>query len=275
MEDSDREKNSSNASEDMTLTGGKHDAGEQSSKAQRSPRKSDKKSQNTKPKSLGRSWRAASPLTLVGLVIAGIGALAAVAYVGVTVWQVVVSRWAVQVQHAPLIINIRPPELLQPFICDPVKGFHTGNMQTTIRNIGTASAFHVMPFWNVTKIIPEKKTNNNFYDALPEANCRLHPKTNESDSPLAPGREMSPQIRQMAGTIPPIGKNDPAQLYWVSCVYYSDEYGGSHGTCDRYRLMFPNSNNPLDVLSGSPTFFCDATPKIGKFADTIGGHCQE
>jgi hypothetical protein len=233
-----------------------------------------KESKHDKKKSFRRSWRSASPITKWTLVFVGVAAGSTLVYVGVTFWQTLEVRWAAHEQHMPLVINSRPAQFLQPFVCDVQKGFHTGNMQTAVKNIGNASAQHVVPFLNSWKIIPEKKTGNPVFDALPEANCRMRLNAKELESPLAPGQEVFPQIRQMAGPVPPITKTDPVQLYWVSCVYYSDEYGGNHGTCDTYRLLLP-STNPLDLLSGSPTFFCDAAAKIGKFQDTVGGHCQE
>jgi hypothetical protein len=227
-----------------------------------------------KKKSFRRSWKSASPITKLTLIFLALAALGTLAYVGVSIWQTLEVRWSAHAQHMPLVINSRAPEFLQPFICDVQKGFHTGNMQTAVKNIGNASAYHVVSYFGFPKIIPEKKTGKPFFDALPDVNCKVQVKANELESPLAPGQEMFPQIRQMAGTLPPISNTDPIQLYWVSCVYYSDDYGAKHATCDTYRLMFP-STNPLDVLSGSPTLFCDATPKMGKFAGTISGHCQE
>jgi hypothetical protein len=271
MKNDDPSQNAPNSEPDAASTPSPNKRNKKDNKANN---KADKPNQRRK-KSFREVWRSYSRVKQAEFIIGALVAAGAVGYLVAYIVESITQNAQIRAQHMPLVINIRPPEMLQTFICDPTAGLHTGNMQTAIKNIGTASAFHVMPFFNVPKIIPEKKTGQKFYDAPPEANCKLRPKANEIDSPLAPGREMSPQIRQMAGSIPPIGKNDPIQLYWVSCVYYSDEYGGTHGTCDTYRLMFPNSDNPLDALSGSPTFFCDATPKKGKFADTIGGHCQE
>lgn len=159
-------------------------------------------------------------------------------------------------------------------MCDVKQGLHTGNIETAFKNVGNASALHVMPYVNIVKIIPEKKTGNQFFDALPEVNCELQPKAKELEIPLPPDRELFPQIRQMVMTLPPISKDDPVQLYWANCVYYTDEYNGSHGTCDTYRLNFLSASE-LDILQGSPTFYCDATPRMGRFVSTVTGHCQK
>jgi hypothetical protein len=270
MKDNDRNDDKSNDTDHLTPTptrANKNKKGyERRSEADKSPRR--------QKKPFLEVWRSYSRVKQLEIILAG---LAAAGVVGYLIAYIVVSmkqNTLVQMQHMPLVINSRAPQFLQPFICDAEKGFHTGNMQTAVKNIGNASAQHVIPYVNSWKIIPEKKTGNPFFDELPEVNCKMHLNAKELESPLAPGREAFPQIRQMVGTLPPISKTDPIQLYWVSCVYYSDEYGDNHGTCDTYRLLF-SSTNPLDVLSGSPTFFCDATPKMGKFAGTITGHCQE
>jgi len=93
------------------------------------------------------------------------------------------------------------------------------------------------------------------------------------DFPLPPGIEKSPQIRQSAMTLPPLNEGETVQFYVAECVYYSDDSGAKHGTCDTYRLNLPSSD-PLDKFGGSPSFTCDGTPKMGIFTESIGGHCQ-
>ena len=225
-------------------------------------------------KSFRRSWRAASPINKTGVVFAGLAALATLGYLAVSIWQTLENKQAARAQHMPLVINSRAPELLQPFVCDVKNGLHTGNMRNGMKNIGTASAYQVMPFSAIVKIVPEKKTGDQFVDEIPDVNCGGSMSAKELESPLPPGRELQPQLRQMVVSVPPIAETDPVQLYWVNCVYYADEYGGRHATCDRYRLTLP-SDNQLDALSGSPTFYCDAKPRTGRFDGTIGGHCQQ
>jgi hypothetical protein len=233
-----------------------------------------RKSQKGKKKTFLQVWRSYSRVKQFEMVFA---ALAAAGVVGYLIAYLVVSgqqNSQAQKQHMPLLINSVAPTLLQPFVCDVKRGLHTGNIETGVQNLGTASAYHVMPFINMQKLVPEHKRGDPFFDALPEANCKLRPKAQELESPLAPGQQMRPQIRQMVATIPPITSDEPVQLYWVSCIYYGDEYGGYHSTCDTYRLMLP-SDNPLDLIHGSPSFFCDAIPKTGKFEPTVTGHCHE
>jgi hypothetical protein len=244
------------------------------SKKTKKPENRDEKPKAKKKKTLHEYWKSATAFKKLEISVLTIGAATGIAILGVYIWQTLEARWNAHAQRMPLVINSQGPQFLQPFVCDVKNGFHTGNIQRAVKNIGNASAYHVMPYISTIKIVPEKKTGDAFIDELPHVNCRMEVKSNEMEMPLPPQREVFPQLRQMAGTIPPITKDDPIQLYWTSCVYYADEYGGNHGSCDTYRLMFP-STNPLDAISGSPTFFCDATPRTGKFQDTISGHCQE
>lgn len=172
----------------------------------------------------------------------------------------------------PVIINSRPPELLQPFTCDPKDGFHSGNIQTFAKNLGNIGADNVFPVFAL-KIIPEKKSGNPIFDELPPANCNLTITDSSIEFSVPINIEMRPQIRQSAGTLPPVTSSEPVQLYASSCFYYRDPYNNRHAVCDLYRLDLPSTNS-LDKINGSPTFMCDGTPKIGKFTKIFsGGHC--
>lgn len=269
MENGDGRANDGNASGDLTPIPSKT----QKRKKQTKPKPTSEKSENQHKKSFRNSWRASSPVTKLGVIFGGFVAVASIGYLGVTVWQTLQAKWAVQIEHAPLVINSRPPELLQPMICDRQKGLHTGNMQTFVKNVGNARAINVIPYMMMMKLVPEKKTGVAFIDDLPSVHCNLKPTMQEAAFNLAPGQEMSPQIRQTAMTIPSLPEGSIFQLYYVSCIYYSDEYGANHATCDTYRLNFTSSNH-LDILEGSPSFVCDATPKSGTFVGTITGRCQ-
>jgi len=273
MEDHDRDKDDSKTSKDVTLTTGKTNIRKKKAESGSGA----KKSTQTKKSAPKNWWRAASKFRRLEIILLGIGAAGAVLYLFAYIVVSVKQNAQVQMQHMPLVINSRPPEFLQPFICDTKNGFRAGNMQRFAKNIGNASAYHVIPFMNMMKVIPEKRTGDALIDALPLVSCDMKintGNTGEIEFPLAPGIEIRPQIRQSFASIPPLHTDDPVQLYVASCIYYADEYGGRHGTCDTYRVNFP-STNPLDVLQGSPTFFCDATPHIGKFLGHTTGHCQQ
>jgi hypothetical protein len=229
-----------------------------------------KEASRDKKKSLRRSWRSSSPVTKLSVIFVGLGAVAGVGYVGVAIWQTIQARSAVYIEHSPLVINNRPPELLQPFICNREKGLQTGNINVFFQNVGNARAINVFPQYFREKVIPERRTGNVPPEDPPLDSCDNKVKGNMM---FAPGQPFVTGIRQSSVTIPSSTEGSTFQFYFESCVYYSDDYGKNHGTCDTYRLFLANTN-PLDVLSGSPSFVCDGTPKIGKFYGT-GIGCQK
>jgi hypothetical protein len=264
MEDGDGHDGDSKASDNLTPIPPKT----RKRKQQTKPKLTSKEPENPHKKSFRKSWRSSGPVAKLTVIFAGLAAAAGIGYVGVTIWQTLQAKWTVRIEHAPLVINSRNPEMLQPMVCDREAGLHTGNMRTTVKNVGNARAVRVMPFMNLMKIVPEKKTGNAFIDELPRVNCNWNPAIPEAAFNLAPGQETSTGIRQTAGTTPNLPEGTVFQLYFVSCVYYSDDYGANHATCDTYRLEFP-STNPLDVLGGSPSFVCDRTPRTGRFFGAI------
>jgi hypothetical protein len=269
MEIDDRHRDNDDAPQELTPIPTKT----QKRKKQGKSQPTSDESQNQHKKSFRNSWRAASPVTKLGVIFGGLVAVSTTGYLGVTIWQTIQAKWAVQIEHAPLVINSRPPELLQPIVCDRKNGLHTGNLQTFVKNVGNARAVNVIPYIFEMKLIPEKKTGNPFFDELPSGNCSMKPIMQEAVINLAPGQEMRPQIRQTVMTVPNLPEGTVFQLYYVSCIYYSDDYGNNRATCDPYRLNLPSSNQ-LDILEGSPSFSCDALPKSGKFMGAITGHCQ-
>jgi hypothetical protein len=242
-------------------------------KQKNKPKATSAKGDNQSKKSFARSWRASSPTTKAALVIAGIAAAAAVGYVGVNIWQVLETKWAMQPEHAPLIIISRPPELLQPIMCNPRDALRTGNMRTFVKNVGNARGIKVNPYMVTMKMVPEIKTGNGLLDLIPPVDCGAKSMTQEAELNLAPGQETSVGIRGSTETIPNLPEGTAFQIYFVQCVHYSDDYGNDHATCETFRLSLP-STDPLDTLEGSPSFFCDRTPHMGRFMGTITGHCQ-
>ena len=268
MEKSDRPDNDQNPSPNTASTATNDKQPDQKNKSKPSARKTNEQ----KKKSFRRSWQATGAIGKVGIIFAGLGAISALAYVGVTIWQTLQAKWAVQIEHSPLVINSRPPQLLQPFICYPQ--FKYGNFQSAVKNVGSARAVNVSPPTDYFKIIPEVKTGNALIDTLPPVNCDGKYTSGKTAFNLAPGEEVFPQTRQGVRFGPPFQQGEVVQLFLLTCVYYSDDYAVSHTTCDTYRLNLP-STNPLDILAGSPSFVCDANPKIGKFISQVTGHCQK
>lgn len=263
---SDDGRRDDDASQDLTPISTKTQKRKKGTKSEPTP----EESLNRNKKSFRKRWRAASPMTKLSVIFTGLVALSTLV---VTIWQTLEAKWAVQIEHAPLVINSRPPELLQPMICDRKNGLHTGNMQTFVKNVGNARAIDVVPYVFIMKLVPEQKTGDAFIDDPPSPSCNLKPTMQGAAFNLAPGQEVRPQIRQTAMNVPNLPEGTVFQLYYVSCVYYSDDFKANHATCDTYRLSFPSSNQ-LDLLEGSPGFVCDATPRIGRFLGAVTGHCQ-
>jgi hypothetical protein len=225
--------------------------------------------------SLWRHWKRASRAKQVRWILEGIATIVGISILGVYIWGNLQNKWHFEIEHAPLVINNRPPELIQPFICDISNGLHTGNMQTFIKNTGNITAYNVDPYEFRMKVIPETKTGTAFWDAMPEINCDGKGHAKDMEFPLPPGREVRPQIGQTAMNLPPLHKDTAVNLYFVSCIHYLDQNGGNHGTCDTYQLYLP-SDNPSGSVWGNPTFFCDGLPKVGgRFMGSITGHCQK
>jgi hypothetical protein len=238
----------------------------------------DREPQQRKKKPFLEVWRAYSRVKQAEFVIASLAAIGVIgyliAYISVSVIQKNEASRALQIEHAPLVINSRPPKLLQPFTCSPETGFHSGNIQTFVKNIGNARAINVNPHFSRMKIVPEKPTGDPFYDSRPEVNCDRNVRMPGLEFNLPQGVEYQTLTRQAVMTLPPLSKSSTVQLYYAQCVYYVDDYGANHGTCDTYVLQLP-SKNPLDILSGSPTFVCDGEEKTGTFAGAMTGHCQK
>ena len=55
------------------------------------------------------------------------------------------------------------------------------------------------------------------------------------------------------------------QLYGPTCVYYFDEEGDRHGTCNTYRFVKSDGNTDLA---------CKESPLRGKFERMLWGYCE-
>lgn len=224
--------------------------------------------------SFGQNWRAVSPMARLTLIVGVVLAIATVGYVCVTVWQTLQAKWVVQIEHAPLVINSRPPELFQPIICDAKEGLHTGNIHTFIKNVGNGRALNVNPYRMSMKVVPAIKTGIAIIDDPPHVDCNVKQTNHDIALNLAPGQETGATIRQSGWNSAMLSEGPAYEVFFVSCIDYSDEYGNDHATCDTFLLSF-QSSEPLDALTGLPTFICDRTPKVAKFFGAATGNCQK
>jgi hypothetical protein len=273
MKDNDTDQNRADSSQDATSTSPDTKRTKKNNKTKPSAYKANK----DKGKSFCRSWKSASPITKLTVIFAGLAALSALAYVVVAIWQTVEVRLGRLAQHMPLVINSRPPEVLGGFTCDPKQGFRFDAMRTYIKNIGDGRAIDMDSRYYEPKVIPaEHPTGNAFIDAVPQVDCtkKLNPVKDQSRITLAPGEVWRWDIAPLVGTFPQSLTGATLQMFFVSCAYYSDEYGGTHGTCDTYRLQFPNADF-TSAFGRTPVFVCDGTTRTGEFFGTPGGHCQQ
>jgi hypothetical protein len=235
------------------------------------------KAKQGKPQSFRQRWKATAVHNKIMAIATAGGMAFAGVYAGSYVIGLIIDSIRYKKEHRATVINNRPPEFLQPFTCDLKRvggSFTTGNMRLFLKNVGDVRVDRSFPIF-VMKIIPEKKTGNASVDNPPPANCASKPREIPAMLSLIPNKETSMDIRQSVMTTPPsLTDGDVVQLYAVSCIAYVEQFGPTRSVCDSYRLMLP-STNPLDRLNGSPSFTCDAKPKIGRFMEELSGHCAE
>jgi hypothetical protein len=246
----------------------------------KSAKKSKKKAAQGKRKkwTLRQHWQRASQPKRLKWTVEGIGVIVGLLILANYIWGNLQTMWNFHIEHAPLVVHSKPPVLVQPFVCSPQNGYLFGNVvAASVKNIGNRTALRTYPLDLTTKFVPDQKTGKPIWDKIPIGKCDTKVGQLPETFPLEPGAERSPQIRDEAGSLPPIGSGDKVQLFKEECVYYSDEYGGIHATCDTYRLYVPDTDprDSLDAVSGTPDFVCDGAPIKGYFSPIIGGHCQE
>lgn len=154
-----------------------------------------------------------------------------------------------------IVVNSRPPELLQPFICDLKAGFQTGDVRMFIKNGGNGRANNIIPAFTA-QIVLEQQVGIAAVDHMLKVTCQDRPLRAPIADSLDTGKEASPQLPKPIVTLPPHLRGQPAQLYGFSCIYYSDTSGTSHASCDAYRFR---------LAGGTPVFVCDGKPKTGTF----------
>jgi hypothetical protein len=255
-------------------------------------------------KSWRRSWRAASPLTKMVIIIGAIGAAAAALS---SVTNFVVSRIqisAAKMEDRPRVIVSRPPELLgtvQCYVTDKAIHFSTGTMRIWVKNLGKGDAINVFLAGPGEQLVPQEKTGVSNIDDVPTITdqiCGAKVSPTSKMFPVYSGQEISIDMSQSVGMQsliktgsasvafgspqpepePTPGKeaSAPVQIardalflfYDPICVYYSDRSGAPYGSCRTYRL---NLGKPIDGLY---SFSCTQTPIQGFFEATIGNYCE-
>jgi hypothetical protein len=168
------------------------------------------------------------------------------------------------VQSRPTLINIHPPELLQPFICDASSGSQgANNVQTFLKNIGSSGATDVSTTF-LLQVVPEQRVGLPSVDEIPSGSCRDKPRGSRRTAALSPGEETTPRLPLPSMMLPPLLSGEAVQLYGVSCVFYSDNSRNDHAVCDTYRFR---------PIRGTPVFVCDGTQRAGKFDEASIANC--
>jgi hypothetical protein len=98
-----------------------------------------------KKQTLRQRWRKTALHNKLLVIIGIFTFIAAAIYTGTTIVQVMLAEFHRREDRRPEIVNNRPPEFVEPFICDPKTGFHSGNMRTFVKNIGKTTATNLFP----------------------------------------------------------------------------------------------------------------------------------
>ena len=192
------------------------------------------------------------------LVVFGVAAIAAI---GFMIHRVISDR---EVQGAlPNLVNTRPPEFLNPVVCDLTNGISSSGVRAFIRNIGDAPASNVVETFAL-HLVPDKKVGIPEFDEIPQGDCQAKTSAKPFVNLMASGEETTPVLPAHLLKMPPLLSGEGAQLYGTSCFYYSDAAGAPHISCETHHFT---------VAGGAPVFLCDNTPKSGAFDDTPLATC--
>jgi len=217
------------------------------------------KKKNAKPVPKWQSWENNAldrRFRMIGVAFAVIGGMSVIA-IGVLVWQSHKQNPGGPGSLRATVINARAPEMLAPFTCDLRGGFHSGAIRAFFKNMGTGDAKNMTEFFSM-RIVPEKKIGNAEFDQIPNGNCGDKALQGRNVGILAAGKDSSTELPPPSVAVPPLLSGEGAQLYGVSCAYFSDASGNDHASCETYRFKPDN---------GGAAFMCDATPKQGKFVE--------
>ena len=161
------------------------------------------------------------------------------------------------------LVNNRPPEFLEPFVCDLKAGINSSGVRAYIRNIGDASATNVVETFAL-HLVPDKKVGTPEFDDIPQGDCKSKPSAKPFAKLMESGEETTPVLPARLLKMPPLLRGEVAQLYGTTCFYYSDPSGAEHVSCETHHFS---------VAGGTPVFMCDNTPKTGAFDSTPVSTC--
>ena len=234
------------------------------------------KADGQKKKSFRRNWKSSGPVARLTLIFVGIGAVAGTV---LGIWQGYQTGHIAKVQHRPRVIFSRSPELVGQLNCDITDRqleANTGAMRIWVKNIKNGDAISVFPVLNGAIFIPDKRTGIPFYDDPPqitEQTCRSHVSPKVQPFPLNAGEEKFINSGQSVGAVsliptpgakPVIPKDATLQWYFSTCVYYLDEDGEPHGTCQTYRFS----------RNSKYSFSCSESPMTGVFEPIMFNYCE-
>ncbi len=167
------------------------------------------------------------------------------------------------VELHPAVVNDRAPEMSQPFVCNLNSGFHSGEIRTYLRNAGNERAIGVVPTF-LLRVVPQRRVGIPVFDEIPAGDCRDRPFGIPAIAPIETGQRGGAHIPSPSVTLPPLLHGEGAQLYGVSCAYYTDDAAGEHASCDTYHFK---------LADGSSVFMCDGMPKSGQFESSPTSNC--
>lgn len=213
-----------------------------------------RKKQGKKPVAAWQRWGKTDldEKFLIILIVLVFFAVIVIAGMGVMTRKVIVAQ---KNRARPTVINLRPPELVEPFRCDLKAGFRSGAIQTYLRNDGNAAAEAVYQTF-AFRVVPDQKVNIPEFDEVPSGDCNAPPPAKAPLYGLTVGQQITPQLQQPPVILPPLLKGEVSRLYGVSCAYYSDAAGARHASCDTYKWR---------LASGTDIFMCDGSEQEGKF----------
>jgi hypothetical protein len=303
MEDDDTKNSDAKAPEELSPSTANINADNNPQK----PEKRNRKSQPQKRKTLRQYFRNANAFKKFEMSLLALGSAIGIAYVGVTVWGNLQTKWHFETEHRPRVIVSRPPELVGTFECyvtDKAIHLHSGAMHVWVKNIRKGDAIGAFVEGPQFKLVPEQKIGNPFYDDLPsitEETCKQKVSPKMKAFPVHGGQEVSVNMVQSIGTLSliktnsvsitfggpqqepetpagekpservPLTKDTIFQLYGPVCVYYFDEDGTQYyGSCRNYRLSINGRGETSDPYA----FSCSQTPISGTFEETFFGYCE-
>ena len=141
MDNEDRSKNNPDAARGLIPTS---NVPNQQSKKPNKPRRSPKQTQDNKKKSYRRSWRSASPLRKLEIIGIGVGAIVGIAYVLVTAWGNLQTKWNFEAERRPSITagSYTIFDTVTEKATPPVVG-HPFGVTITLKNVGKSTALHM------------------------------------------------------------------------------------------------------------------------------------